>query len=47
MREVFEELKDLRFGVGIVEPDSANVGWVGGVVSYFGGVEVVPAAMEG
>lgn len=27
-----EELEEFGFGVGVVEPDGAAVGWVGGVV---------------
>lgn len=38
-----EEVEDLGFGVGVVEPDGANVGGVGGVVREFGRVEAVPA----
>lgn len=38
-----EELENLGFGVGVVEPDGAFVFGVGGVVGQFGCVEGVPA----
>jgi hypothetical protein len=36
-------LQDLLLGGGVVEPDGADVGRVGGVVRDFGGVEGFPA----
>lgn len=38
-----EEGEDFVFGGGVVEPDGAEVGGVGGVVGDFGFIEVVPA----
>jgi hypothetical protein len=38
-----QELDNFALGVGVVEPDGARVGWVGGVVGEFVGVEGVPA----
>lgn len=40
---VFEEVEDLGLGVGVVEPDSSNVGWVSSVVGELVGIEIIPA----
>lgn len=41
-----EEVENLGLGVGVVEPDGANVGGVGRVVCDLGRVETVPAVEE-
>lgn len=41
--ELVQKVYHFGFCVGVVEPDGADVGGIGGVVGEFAGVEGVPA----